>query len=213
MVLPPIAIKAKGNGNSKKKNDTGLIEDIKMSIRSGPDPGNYHDTFTKDKIFNASGKSANIISGAYDMALLLDETQIETAIKEFREYTCQKLMKEDESLKLEDALIQAKAKTLPERIFREKMNENQALLVIYLFDPYYVFNKHKSTVDEEMNKFCEEEQIDLNVPLIGYAIGIPPIEGEIGGDYIHGNYDIEDDDDDLQINEEDSELPSDSAEV
>jgi hypothetical protein len=58
----------------------------------------------------------------------------------------------------------------------------------------------------------EREEIDLNIPLVGFAIGFPPIEPDPGGVYVHGNYGFEEDEE-LDPNETDSELPDDANEI
>ena len=57
----------------------------------------------------------------------------------------------------------------------------------------------------------DEDGIDLNVPLVGYAIGIPPIDPDPGGTYVKGDYDITDDDEET-VEDEDDEVPSDYKE-
>ena len=63
-----------------------------------------------------------------------------------------------------------------------------------------------------MKSIIEADGIDLNIPLIGYAIGFPPIEPDPGGVYVHGNYGIEDEEE-FEYSEADSELPSDANEL
>jgi hypothetical protein len=48
--------------------------------------------------------------------------------------------------------------------------------------------------------------------LIGYAIGFPPIEPDPGGVYVHGNYGFEEEEE-IEFNEVDSELPDDANEI
>src|SRR5690606_34251587 len=90
--------------------------------------------------------------------------------------------------------------TKPERIYRERMSENEGLLVIYLFDSYYSFNQEKGKEITEFTDYVKDNNIDLNIPLVGYAIGFPPIEDAPGGIYLQGDYDLEADDeaDDLE---------------
>ena len=91
------------------------------------------------------------------------------------------------------------------------MNKTQGLLVVYLFDPVYVFNQEdKRKKDSDYDKFNElvnNEGISLEVPLIGYAIGFPPIEEDIGGVYMRGDYDLDDIEEDDELME--SELNED----
>ncbi|MBK9591015.1 MAG: hypothetical protein IPO32_05760 [Crocinitomicaceae bacterium] len=90
------------------------------------------------------------------------------------------------------------------------MNDQEALLVIYALDPYYVFRQEKGEeVDVEFKKMVEDDNIDLEIPLIGYAIGFPIIEPDPGGVYLKGDYGIEDE----ELGDEDSELPDDKNEI
>ena len=75
------------------------------------------------------------------------------------------------------------------------IKETQGVLVIYLFDTNYVFHKKgpKSTDPETKNIFddyLDKQKIDLNIPLVGYALGFPPIENDPGGEYMQGDYDL-----------------------
>ncbi len=100
----------------------------------------------------------------------------------------------------------------PERVYREKMTDQEGLLVIYILDSYYVFLQEKGKEDSKLKTIVESEGIDLNIPLIGYAIGFPPIEPDPGGVYVHGNYGF-DDEEEIEFNEADSELPDDAHEI
>jgi hypothetical protein len=197
-----------------RKEESGLPTDITMTVRRGPDNNEgvryFRNKFIKEKTFGASGKSANIISAGLDFAILLSETQIKLAEKEFvnskRNYYRDKFpdwTQEQVNKKAEDVNI-------PERVYREKMSDGEGLLVIYILDSYYVFRQEKNNEDAEMKDFVENEGIDLNIPLIGYAIGFPPIEPDPGGVYVHGNYGF--DDDEFEFSEEDSALPLDANE-
>jgi hypothetical protein len=37
---------------------------------------------------------------------------------------------------------------------------------------------------DELLQKAKNEQIDINTPLIGFALGIPPLKANIGGDYL-----------------------------
>ena len=90
------------------------------------------------------------------------------------------------------------------------MTDQEGLLVIYILDSYYVFLQEKGKEDSELKTIVESEGINLNIPLIGYAIGFPPIEPDPGGIYVHGNYGF--DDEEIEFNEADTELPDDANE-
>jgi hypothetical protein len=105
---------------------------------------------------------------------------------------------------------EAEKVNIPERVYREKMSDQEGLLLIYILDPHYVFRQDSG--DTRLREIIESEGIDLNIPLIGYAIGFPPIEPDPGGVYVHGNYGFEDEEE-IEFNETDSELPDDANEV
>jgi hypothetical protein len=77
---------------------------------------------------------------------------------------------------------------------------------------YYVFLQETGNIDTDLKEFVEKEKIDLNIPLIGYAMGFPPIEPDPGGVYVHGNYGFEEEEE-IEFNEVDSELPDDANEI
>ncbi len=218
-----IAIKATGDAKSTEgkgfltKAESGLPEQIGLTIRRGPKKGQaskkYRDGFIEDKVFTASGKSANIISSGLDFSILLSETQIKEAEREFIDNRRKYYQNKFPEWSKEQVNEKAEKVTIPERVYREKMTDQEGLLVIYILDSYYVFRQEKDKeLDNDMQAFVEREGIDLNIPLIGYAIGFPPIEPDPGGVYVHGNYGFEEDEE-IEFNDEDSELPDDANEI
>ena len=217
-----IAIKSTGRAKenegkgSLKKQESGLPVDIKMTVRRGPgtDEGvkYFREKFTQSKIFGASGKSANLISAGLDMSILLTESQIKSSEKEFidnrRKYYQEKYPEWSEK----QVNKKAEEVNIPERVYREKMTDQEGLLVIYILDSYYVFLQEQGREDSQLKTIVESEGIDLNIPLIGYAIGFPPIEPDPGGVYVHGNYGFEEEEE-IEFNEVDSELPDDANEI
>jgi hypothetical protein len=217
-----IAIKTTGKANENegkgllKKQESGLPVDITMTVRRGPgtDEGvkYFREKFTHSKIFGASGKSANLISAGLDMAILLTDTQIKSAEKEFVDNRRQYYAEKYPEWTKEQVKKKAEEVNIPERVYREKMTDQEGLLVIYVLDSYYVFLQEKGREDAQLKTIIESEGIDLNIPLIGYAIGFPPIEPDPGGVYVHGNYGFEEDEE-IEFNEADSELPDDANEI
>jgi hypothetical protein len=215
-----IAIKTTGGANSKQgkgelaASESNLPDKLELSIRRGPSKTGgevkYRDNFLNKNLFSPSGKSANLISSGSDLSILLSDSQRKKAKNEFVENKKKYFRKKYKELTEDQVTERAEKVTVPESVYREKMNDQQGLLVIYILDPYYVFLQEKDKlVDEDMKKMVEENGIDLNIPLIGYAIGFPPIVPDPGGVYIHGNYGIEEEEDDEEIDEEDSEIPTD----
>jgi len=218
-----IAIKATGDAKTHEakgtlsKPESGLSYDIGMTIRRGPieeqASKKYRDGFLENKMFTASGKSANIISSGLDFSILLNETQIKAAEKEFIDERSKYYRKKFPEWPEQKVKEQAEKVTIPERVYREKMSDQEGLLVVYILDSHYVFRQERGAVeDTKMKALVESEGIDLNIPLVGYAIGFPPIEPDPGGEYVHGNYGFEEDEE-IEFNEADSELPDDANEI
>lgn len=217
-----IAIKTTGRAKANegkgilKSKESNLPIDITMTVRRGPSPDDgvkyFREKFVHGKIFGASGKSANLISAGLDLSILLTETQIKAAEKEFIENRRKYYQEKYPEWTEHQVNKKAEEVNIPERVYREKMTDQEGLLVIYILDSYYVFLQENSKEDSQLKAIVESEGIDLNTPLIGYAIGFPPIEPDPGGVYVHGNYGFEEEDE-IEFNEVDSELPDDANEI
>ncbi len=221
-----VALKCTGLANDIEgkgrlhKEESNLPIDITMSIRRGPKVklgDTFRERFLKNNEFKATGKSANIMSSSEDMNLRLGLKTIESAKENFIKDRAKKLIFNDKSLSSEEAIIKAKlSPRFPERIYRERMSENEGLLIIYLFDSHYSFNQEKDKGNDELfSDYVSEHKHDLNIPLVGYALGFPPIENDPGGEYMQGDYDLNIDEniDDEDYDEEDSSLPDDSRDI
>jgi Z1 domain-containing protein len=175
------------------------IKELKLARRSGPKIKSDVKDFIENNIFRASSKSANIISHNDDMSILLSETEKGLAQDSFFNNKARELQRKNENWTFEEAKIEAvkKFKTIPERYYRERMTESQGLLMIYLFDSLYAFNQlGKNSIEpkglkEKFEEYKTKNNIDLSIPLIGYAIEFPPISEEIGGEYMKGDYDLD----------------------
>ena len=215
-----IAIKTKGDANVSEgkgkltEAESGLPKTIDMTIRRGPNnetySKKYRDQFINNKIFTASGKSANIISSGLDFSILLNAKQIKSSEIEFIEDRKKYYEKNYPTWTKEQVIKKAKDVNIPERVYREKMTDQEGLLVIYILDSHYVFRQDSG--DIKLKEMVINEGIDLNIPLIGYAIGFPPIEPDPGGVYVHGDYGFEEEEE-FEFNEVDSELPDDANEI
>lgn len=205
-----IAIKAKGTGTPVKNYDAGFPLDILTVRRSGPKKGSGPDDFNKYRndfltngIFSVSGASANIISGGMDLAVLLSETQIEEAEKGFKEEKIQELVKK-EKITREEAEKKVKVpESFPERIYREKMSDQDGLLLVYLMDLKHVFLEEEN--DPDMEAMVKKGNFNPKVPLIGLAFGFPPIDPDPGDTYVIGKYGIEEEEDE-EYDEYDDEI-------
>lgn len=209
-----VALKTTGRGKKGfKLNDSQSVD---LSIRRGPTNTNDIDYFVTSKKFKASGKSANIISGGRDFSILLSETQITNAEDDFRKEQEKKILKKNPDLSKAEATEKAGKINIPERVYREQMSDQQGLLVIYLFDAEEVFRSNDEAQDDKFKKMISDHNYDLNIPLVGYAIGFPPIEPDPGGIYVKGDYNIEDEtygkfeDEEIEIDETDSIVPDDN---
>ena len=153
-----IAIKTSGStGNILKKEDTQFAVDIELIKRSSKENGKYYEKLKEKNIFKVSGGSSNILSGGRDMSMTLEGSEI---------------------INIEQEYKSVNNKNAPEKVFREKIKPTDGLLVIYLMDLKEVFK------GDLLSNKALNENINLKNPLIGYAIGIPPIDSGLGEDYL-----------------------------
>ncbi|WP_029271667.1 Z1 domain-containing protein [Flavobacterium sp. KJJ] len=209
----------KTSGRSTKLQGLNLNEPfgVNLSVRSGPTNNSDIDYLVTTKKFKASGKSANIISGGKDFSILLSPLQIAQAEAEFHTEHKNLILKKNPTLSDEEAMTLARQKTKPERVYRERMSDQEGLLVIYLFNTEEVFHINDDKA-KALKQLAYDDSYDLKIPLVGYALGFPPIEPDPGGIYVKGDYKIEDEeyekfeDEEYQIEESDSIIPSDNNE-
>lgn len=202
----------KTTGRSSKLESFKLNEPygVDLSIRRGPTNPNDVNYFVDNNEFKASGKSANIISGGRDFSILLSDSEILQSETDFRNEQKMLILKKNPNLSEDEAMELAKKKTIPERVYRERMSDQEGLFVIYLFDTAEVFRDNDNEQPEKLKQMVVDNNYDLKIPLVGYAIGFPPIEPDPGGIYVKGDYNIDDDESD--IDESDSEIPDDNNE-
>ncbi|GAA6172024.1 hypothetical protein NBRC116592_16940 [Colwellia sp. KU-HH00111] len=216
-----IALKTTGSAkdlNGKrivKAIDSNLVSDVELSIRRGPSEKlsqeHYRKRFLEEHKFHMTGKNANILSSSKDLSARLSEATITRAENQFYDEKVRVIQKKKPSLTAEEA--RKEINTIPERVYREEMGEDEAVLVIYLFDSKYSFNHEENKEDLQFQEYVKANNIDLNIPLVGYAIGFPPIKNDPGGLYVKGDYDIKEDEpfeEDYSL--EDSPLPDDIQE-
>ncbi len=175
-----IAIKASGEGSILTKEDSNLPVNIHKTKRGGFKEGSRWYTELKEHhLFAAGGSSSNILGGGQDMQIRLDEQVIVEATKEFNEERFKALKEKYPDLPSDE--IQKKVGYPPEKVFRRKMSEDEGVLIIYLMDLEEIFKHDKKDI-----KGVQElkESVDISIPLIGYAIGIPEISADIGGKYL-----------------------------
>jgi len=181
-----IAIKRKGSGRILLKKDSDLPCNIERTQRSGPAPNSRWFNFLKnDKLFAAGGASSNIVTGANDMAIRLSDSERDSAKEEFRKQLKIDLKEKYKDWSKDKITDTVKRTNIPEKVYRQKMNESEGVLMIYLLDLEDVFNNNK----EEIQGLSEiKNSLNLDIPLIGYAIGVPPINGDVGGTYLLSKY-------------------------
>ena len=112
-----------------------------------------------ENIFAVSGASSNIITGGVDMSYTLSDEEVESITTTYKQQN-------------------GSSKNPPEKEFREKINPSEGLVVIYMMSTQDVFKESK------LNEKATKENIDQNIPLIGVALGIPPLPDNLGGDYL-----------------------------
>ncbi len=214
-----LAIKLTGNAKesegigSLEPCTTGLPRNVKLAVRRGPERiegCQFYQDFIQDQKFRATGSSANIMTSALDMKIAIDDELSTLAEKEFIKSKIKELMQKDSSLTFEEASTFARKKTKPERIYRERLTPDQGVMIIYLFDPYYVFRQEKDKEhDPDIKKMLDSSNQSLNEPIVGLTIGFPPIASNIDpcGEYVKGDYELDslvDEEEDL-----DGQLPDD----
>lgn len=197
-----VAVKKTGRGECPiTAAESGLPGKVDLSVRSGPSTtsGHYLTEFLEKGIFTGSGKSANIVSSGQDMSLWLEESEIEEAEHDFIKRKADEFREKDSIMTESEAENKAATLTKPERIYREKMSDNTGLLVIYLMDLRKVFN------NPENQKVRTDRDIDESIPLIGYALGFPPMSPTLSGRYVRGKYNINEEVDEPEAEDFDEE--------
>ena len=119
------------------------------------------------------------------MKIRLDKSQVTVAIKEFQKKLFQSMKKKNPTLSDIEIETKVQKTAIPERVFRKKMSEEEGVLVIYLLDLAEIFKYKKKNV-EELSQL--KNSVNTSTPLIGYAIGIPPVDESIGGNYLESKY-------------------------
>lgn len=173
-----IVIKTTGRGKDIKKEVSGIPVDMKTTQRTGPKSGRWFDELKQTNIFAAGGSAANIVTGGQDMQIRLTREEIAEAEQEFKESYIENLRNTRPSMTEEEINKKVEKVNIPEKVYRNKMSDKEGVLVIYLMDLESVF------VSDDPEVQALKESLDMNCPLIGYAMGIPEIDGDIGGIYM-----------------------------
>ncbi|HXO75437.1 MAG TPA: hypothetical protein VN824_09390, partial [Puia sp.] len=200
-----IAIKASGNARNVQSLHRDFPFSFRMTLRRGPDKNStYRIKLLRERVFAVSGKSSNIVSPD-DLSVLLPEKEKAAAEKDFIGEKIDLLVKK-KGLSPADAKAQVTATRIsyPGRIYREKMSDENGLLLIYLQDLKYIFEK-EDPGSEDLPMSAMARGFDLNIPLIAYAFAFPPIVPDPGGEYVISKYWSEEEE---EADEFDNELAS-----
>lgn len=162
-----IAINTSGSLREIPKEYTGFNTDVKLTKRIGPKEGanRFYKSLFDFNVFTASGNSSNIVTSPTDLSLVLADNEKSKVEEKFRS--------------------ENPGKNPPERIYREQMKDTDGLLVIYLMDLNAVFH------NTELTDKAKKENINLDTPLVGFAIGIPPLKVSMGGEYLINKHILE----------------------
>jgi hypothetical protein len=199
-----IAIKTSGASKQVLRiADTGFCSEVRLTERGGPKKGYYREKFINEKIFAASGASSNIVTSGKDFSITLSEKEILRAKTDFVKTKNPKVQSANA---IEDLV---KKSNYPENIFRRKIPSTDGLMVIYLMDLRKIY------FDDELRNESIKNGVNLDTPLIGFAIGIPPIEENIGGVYLMNKTILENINNEQEIiddeTDEDSEIEFDES--
>lgn len=121
-------------------------------------------------IFTASGNSSNIITAGSDFAFALTDEQKQEVERKFREE-------------------KGNSKNYPEKIYRNKLDKNHGVLIIYPIDL-----RELAKIKQIENSFIEKN-INTEIPLLGFAVGVPDLGDDFEKEYFvqqgfldkHGN--------------------------
>ena len=193
-----LAIKGKlvaPKGSSIKVKE-GATMDLTSTDSDGADDEDMDSVPKIGGCLQASGKNANIVASNTDLAITLTDNEIAIANELFYVNKRKAILKKNPSLTSLQALNEARrVKTVPERYYREQMRETQGILIIYLFDTNYVFhqkgpNSENAELKNTFGDYINQQNINLTMPLVAYAMGFPPLANNPGGEYMQGDYDL-----------------------
>ena len=173
-----------------KKQIQSFPENMYLTIRRGPKLLSQQvsrDSLLQDDIFRASGKSANLVSTGDDFSITLTSDEKLKAEERFYENKISEYI--DSGFTKKEAIEKAnRIKSIPDKIYRRSMQESDGILMIYLIDAERIFESTQGEEDKELLEYRDKKKIDINTPLIGYALGFPNISDDIGGVYITSDH-------------------------
>ncbi len=185
-----IAVKntERGDGGALEPDVLGLGFKIKQTVRRGPEEGSSAADFLLEQdIFKV--RNAQIIS-ASDFSIGLEESEKKNAINEFRlEREKQLLSTKEYQNDPKGAKKKAAETMIPDFQYRKFMSERTGILMIYPLQLSKVFateDKHSSDdYEAKLSKYGQDKNlIELNIPLLGFAIGFPDLRDVEGGIFV-----------------------------
>ncbi|TNF03367.1 MAG: hypothetical protein EP326_02440 [Deltaproteobacteria bacterium] len=122
-------------------------------------------------------KNSTIIS-PLDFSIILSDNEKEAAKNDFIDDKIRDLMSKS-AISRAKAREQAESMAVPDKYYRSKFGDNRGLLMVYLIDLQSIRETSRGVVDNDINNFFEANGLgNLNIPLIGFALGFPTeIEG------------------------------------
>lgn len=193
-----IAVKRTGSADWVRDSDF----EVQLTKRSGPNKNEeweYYDILLKEQIFQASGKSMNIMTSGKDESVGLSKEQIKSAEDGFRAFKKRSYSK---NMSEAEAEIKTNKTTIPGWAYREFRPETEGLLLIYLIDQRCIFH------DDNLKTVAREKEINTELPLIGYALSFPQISDDPGAIYMANETELKEFPDDDMIYESE-EIPED----
>tara|TARA_B110001469_G_C9648403_1_gene329364 strand:+ start:2025 stop:5195 length:3171 start_codon:yes stop_codon:yes gene_type:complete len=207
-----VAIKATGKGKPITITSLSTTQKIESAERNGPvkDSANWHDFLDKN-IFYPS--KSNIVTTGRDLSVTIPRSsEIKSAEKKFIAKKTQLFLAKNRDWTTDQAEKKAKSITIPEWVYRECIPDTDGLLIIYLIDINTVFRLDDKN-DTSLADVAHSESINCKThPLVGYAVGIPPIDPDPGGEFLKGNYNITEDiedEEELELSDDERGLPDD----
>lgn len=146
-----VAVRNRGQGKVVPHSQEIFGFEITPAVRRIDEKNNYRiSEVVNSGVFTASGNSSNIITAGSDFAFALTEEQRQEAERKFREE-------------------RNGNKNYPEKIYRNSLDKNHGVLIIYPIDMSEISN------DDLIKDFFRNKNINTEIPLLGFAVGIPDL--------------------------------------
>jgi len=194
-----IVLRTSGAGGVLDLSELGLPCSITKTVRAGPVAQRWQDYFINEHVFPSGAGSSNIHGGGVDLQIRLDQATIEEATSDYKNQWIEDYRDKNPS-KTEDELLRAKKRLkVPEKAYRRRMTAKEGVIVIYLLDLVNIFQNNKGDIKGLTDL---RESLNLETPLIGYAIGIPEVGDDVGGTFLQSIFhksqgnEVDDDEDD-----------------